>query len=658
LLLLFVFSLLTAIALGIYAISRGNVARGQLAAVGAMQLSAARLGQNLNSAVLGEAAAFPELKRDHDELRKNLEVLRAGSDSAASPVLMQDLDAIQNKLGATTGKDIDTIVGQQSILVPLVDVIGGIRSDVTAIQEQTDGLKLLLTQRGAPASQVQAVGDISTLAERVEKYVKEFLTPKGLDPEGVFALGKDQAALGAIIKGLQEGKEDWGIEALQAPEELALVAKIQEAYAPMSQKSVDLLQQMQTIVSARQAQNRVAERLRTIAPDIVKLNADLGGAQSAGGIRAVPLWVYAGLAFAGLVSLLSAIGLAYVQIFDTRRLQQRAENENKQNQVAIMRLMDELQSVADGDLTQEATVTEDITGSLADSFNATVEDLRALVGNVQGTADKVAQTTADVELTSNTLLEASTEQLTEIRNTGQSVLDMAERINTVSSQAQESAQVAQRSREAAEQGYKAVQDSIEGMNLLRDQIQDTSKRIKRLGESSQEISEMTELISDITEQTNVLALNAAIQAASAGEAGRGFSVVAEEVQRLAERSGEATKQIAALVKTIQTDTHDAVAAMERSTQGVVEGARLSDNAGQALGEIDAVSRLLSELIQKISETTYEEAVQANTVAGNIQNIFSVTEQTTEGTRTTAQEVRTLAKVAQELRDSVARFRIK
>jgi len=204
---------------------------------------------------------------------------------------------------------------------------------------------------------------------------------------------------------------------------------------------------------------------------------------------------------------------------------------------------------------------------------------------------------------------------------------------------------------------RAVQDAIGGMNAIRDQIQDTSKRIKRLGESSQEIGEITELISDITEQTNVLALNAAIQAASAGEAGRGFSVVAEEVQRLAERSADATRQIAALVKAIQTDTQDAVGAMERSTQGVVEGAKLSDNAGAALSEIDQVSRRLAQLIEQISHAASQEATNANDVAENIQHIFAVTEQTGQGTRLTATQIRELSKVAEELRQSVARFRI-
>jgi twitching motility protein PilJ len=360
-----------------------------------------------------------------------------------------------------------------------------------------------------------------------------------------------------------------------------------------------------------------------------------------------------------------------VQLQDSRKRQIVAENQrleaerqeheakriNDANQAAILRLMNELQTVAEGDLTQEATVTEDITGAIADSVNYTVEELRSLVASVQNTVTRVAQTTADVDATSTELLAASNEQLHEIRETGNSVVEMAGRINDVSTQAQESATVARQSLQAAESGLQAVQNAIGGMNAIRDQIQETSKRIKRLGESSQEIGEITELISDITEQTNVLALNAAIQAASAGEAGRGFSVVAEEVQRLAERSGDATRQISALVKAIQTDTQDAIGAMERSTQGVVEGAKLSDNAGTALTEIDRVSRRVAELIEQISVSASREAGLANEVAGNIQHIFDVTEQTGEGTRVTANQVRELSRMAEELRQSVSRFKI-
>jgi len=269
----------------------------------------------------------------------------------------------------------------------------------------------------------------------------------------------------------------------------------------------------------------------------------------------------------------------------------------------------------------------------------------------------MAKTTAAVDSTSSALLAASNAQLQEIREVGSSVVDMAGRITEVSAQAQDSALVAQVSLQAAESGYNAVQSAIGGMNAIRDQIQETSKRIKRLGESSQEIGEITDLISDITEQTNVLALNAAIQAASAGEAGRGFSVVAEEVQRLAERSGDATRQIAALIKAIQTDAQDAIGAMERSAQGVVAGAKLSDNAGVALSEIDRVSRRMAEQIEKIAASASREALLAKDVAENIQHIFTVTEQTAEGTRATASQVRDLSSSSKELRQSVARFKI-
>lgn len=334
-----------------------------------------------------------------------------------------------------------------------------------------------------------------------------------------------------------------------------------------------------------------------------------------------------------------------------------ARRVNEANQAAILRLMNELQNLAEGDLTQQATVTEDITGAIADSVNYTVEELRTLVAQVQTATVQVSKTTAVVESTSTELLASSDEQLHEIRETGQSILDVAKRINAVSSQAQQSAQVATQSLAAADKGLNAVQNAIGGMNTIREQIQDTSKRIKRLVESSQEIGEITDLITGITEQTNVLALNAAIQAASAGEAGRGFSVVAEEVQRLAERSANATRQIAVLVKTIQEDMQDAMAAMERSTQGVVEGARLSDQTGTAFSEINTVAKRLANLIQQISLQAENEANVANSVADNIQHIFAVTEQTADGTRSTAQQVRELARVANQLERSVARFKI-
>jgi len=280
-----------------------------------------------------------------------------------------------------------------------------------------------------------------------------------------------------------------------------------------------------------------------------------------------------------------------------------------------------------------------------------------LVGRINDAANRVTTATEIARQTSAELLDAAERQSSEIQEAGQSALDMARSMSEVSGSATQSAHVARQSLQAAEKGTQAVQDSIKGMNEIRNQIQETSKRIKRLGESSQEIGEIVELISDITEQTNVLALNAAIQAASAGDAGRGFTVVAEEVQRLAERSAEATKQIAAIVKTIQTDTQDAVSAMEQSTQDVVEGAKLSDAAGQALSEIGEVSRNLADLIENISRSTQSQADSATNVARLMQDILHVTEQTTAGTQRTALAVDELTALASELKGSVAGFKV-
>jgi twitching motility protein PilJ len=302
-------------------------------------------------------------------------------------------------------------------------------------------------------------------------------------------------------------------------------------------------------------------------------------------------------------------------------------------------------------------VTEDITGAIADSINYTIEELRGLVSRINDAAERVDGASSAAREIATSLMTTSEAQARDLKHTGASVLQMTSRFGDVSRNASESAQVARVSLESAEHGQRAVYNQIAGMNEIREQIQETAKRIKRLGESSQEIGEIVELISDITEQTTVLALNAAIQAATAGEAGRGFSVVAEEVQRLADRSGEAAKQIAALVKTIQTDTQDAVAAMEKSTQGVVEGTKLSDAAGTALADIGRVSRQLADLIESIAASVQEQSGSADEVAKGIERILGVNEQTTEGTRRAAGSIGQLAGLARELKDSVARFRV-
>ena len=370
----------------------------------------------------------------------------------------------------------------------------------------------------------------------------------------------------------------------------------------------------------------------------------------------VGLW----LTFA-IVAALVALGLlVFIAIRQIKRATQSfidVEKTNLTNQEAILHLLDEMGDLADGDLTVTAQVSENITGAIADSINYTIASLRDLVSEIIKATKQVTTATEQAQVTSVSLLSAAEQQSSQIVETTDAVNNMTRSILQVSSNASQASEVAQRSIQVATQGSQAVQNTISGMNEIRTQIQETSKRIKRLGESSQEISEIVELISDITEQTNILALNAAIQAASAGEAGRGFTVVAEEVQRLAERSSEATKQISAIVKTIQTDTNSAVVAMEKSTEGVVEGARLSDAAGRALTEIETVSNDLARLIRSISSATVAQTEVAAVVTRNMQEIQNITLQTTDGTKLTAESVGQLNRLAEDLRDSVAGFKL-
>ena len=334
-----------------------------------------------------------------------------------------------------------------------------------------------------------------------------------------------------------------------------------------------------------------------------------------------------------------------------------AQEENEKNQAAILRLLDELEYVADGDLTVNATVTEDITGAIADSVNFAIDQLRQLVQAINDTASNVAQSSEKTQLTATELAEASEQQAQKIAGVSAAITDMVNSIKQVSVSATESASVADRSVAIAHNGAQVVQRSIDGMKTIREQIQETSKRIKRLGESSQEIGDIVGLINDIAEQTNVLALNAAIQASMAGEAGRGFAVVADEVQRLAERSANATKQIETLVKTIQADTNEAVMSMESTTTEVVQGARLATDAGAALKEVQTVSNSLADLIQRISNEAQRQASSAGQISQNMEVIQQITSKTTAGTRTTADSVGQLNQMAASLQKSVSGFKL-
>ncbi len=369
-------------------------------------------------------------------------------------------------------------------------------------------------------------------------------------------------------------------------------------------------------------------------------------------------------AAANNTALLFAVGgmvlvaiIAMVMIRETRKQLTEQASQNERNQAAILQLLDEIADLAEGDLSIHASVTENFTGAIADSINFAIDQMRGLVSNINHLSVQVARAASETQSTASNLASAAENQAREIGAASQAINEMAVSIDQVSSNAAESAAVADRAVEIANKGADVVQDTITGMDTIRSQIQETSKRIKRLGESSQEIGDIVSLINDIADQTNILSLNAAIQASMAGDAGRGFAVVADEVQRLAERSSAATKQIAALVKTIQTDTNEAVISMEQTTSEVVNGAKRAQDAGVALEEIENVSTSLAELIQNISNAARQQAASAGHVSNTMNVIQEITAQTVSATEQTASSIGKLAKMANEMRESVEGFKL-
>jgi len=654
-----------------------SLASTQTQIAGDALMHSQRVGKATPNAIQGNPEAFKQLADSRKEFNNDLTILSQGGNYQGRTIgtPSSDMDAMLKEtqaLWSGSDKATATILKMEKVLTGFGATLQSMNAISPTLLELSEQISNLKAQSGASPREIAASGQLVMLTQRLARSANEFLSSEGVNPETAFLLGKDTNTFRDIIEGFLNGSDQLRLARVTEPETREKLLELQAAFGEYQKSIAQILGNLQNFIAAKQAEELIFKENEALKQRLTDIQQSYRADQDS---LTLPFWL---MLLAVATALLSAAGIALIALQDGRnrtreaearslaaenqrlealKQEEEAKQANDQNQTAILRLMNELQEVADGDLTIQATVSEDITGAIADSVNYTVEELRGLVGRVTTTAEQVTSASDQAQSISAGLLEASQKQSRNIQETGQAVLEMAVQITDVSKSANESAEVARQSVSAAEQGARAVENAIKGMNEIREQIQETSKRIKRLGESSQEIGEITELISDITEQTNVLALNAAIQAASAGEAGRGFSVVAEEVQRLAERSGEATKQIGALVRTIQTDTHDAVAAMEKSTQGVVEGARLSDAAGAALADIRRVSNRLADLIQSISSATEQQATSANGVAQNIQGILTITEQTQEGTQQTAYSIGELSKLAEELKSSVSRFRV-
>ena len=614
-----------------------------------LRASSYRLTALSRDATGGNKAEFKNLRAVIEVMDKTSKALKSGE--GKNKILLADELAAYDSVWTRTKQMAEVITTNEASIILMHDVAKTLNEALPELQAEHDNIVEILLENKATPEQVSVAQRQSWFAERIGRNVDKMLRG-GLDADkAADEFNRDANRFGKVLEAMKDGDASMGIAKItnaQANESLQRITKL---FAFVSGSIKDIYEKSPDLFSARQALNGVMDGSPLLQQRLADLSDKIKDLPSKRRVNNTLLVILVVCLFA--VSVL--IGFR-INATTERRLDITRET-NERNQNAILRLLDELADLADGDLTATATVTEDFTGAIADSVNYTIDQLRVLVSRINETSANVTAASAETKTTALHLARASEHQAQEIAGASSAVNEMAVTIDQVSANAAESARVAERAVSIAFNGAKVVQNTIHGMDTIREQIQDTAKRIKRLGESSQEIGDIVSLINDIADQTNILALNAAIQASMAGEAGRGFAVVADEVQRLAERSATATKQIEALVKTIQNDTTSAVSSMEQTTAEVVRGARLAQDAGVALEEIEAVSANLAELIQNISNAARQQSTSAGHISNTMNVIQEFTSQTSAGTTATANAIGRLASMALELNESVAGFKL-
>jgi twitching motility protein PilJ len=604
-----------------------------------LSLVAQRMPFEAQNALRGEASAFDALAKSTTRLK----ALRGALPDQSAGGAANAAEWTKLTAGVST-------VGEARTAVETIQV---------ANQEARELAPKLLSELGDLASAVgaQKLDGMSRYLERFELMVQRIQQDLNGLASGVSDAAPAAQRLADSLEFLNQV-----MRGLAGEESGLALAKVSGADAEQRLKTVVARNQqygnsVRKAIGAAEALSKAQAAARALPVAAGALAAELSEAPAArtGSGAGYKPWVLALLGIAA--ALFAALAWTYRKSLNVRRNSELRVRENERNQEAIMRLLDELSSLADGDLTVQATVTEDITGAIADSINYAIEALRELVTTINDSAIQLDGAAKQTQGAAAHMAKASGAQSRQISAASESMADMAASIEEVSGNSERCSDVARHSVDIAHKGGDAVRRTIDGMNAIRETIQETSKRIKRLGESSQEIGNIVELINDIAEQTNILALNASIQASMAGEAGRGFAVVADEVQRLAERAANATKQIEVLVRTIQTDTNEAVVSMERSTTDVVGGALLAENAGAALEEIEQVSNQIASLVQNISASARQQAAVSGNISKNMQVVREISTQTAEGSTATSTSIAKLAALSAQLRKSVAGFRL-
>jgi twitching motility protein PilJ len=618
-------------------------------------------------AARGKEAAFAKLKDSLGRFEQDLNDQKNGSAtlglSPAPAAVRPALEELENRWKPIKA-EVDTILAGRDPVVSVGNFVPLLESSLTRMNTLSDEIAKSLANNRVDARQVYQATKQLQLGEQIASDLKRMLSESGASATAAAdRFARNVRLYGQMLKGMREGDARSGVDRVSLPDSASKLADLAELFRSLDDETTRIVERSPELVKVQNAAQSIVDKGDALLDATSRLLDQYAESGRQFHLLGIPL-SYQVAYLLGALALALLLAFFYLQnregrqrLQDSEKRKHETEEQNRRNQDAILRLLDELGNLAEGDLTVHASVTEDITGAIADSVNYSIEALRELVSTINNSSGLVAAAGRETSAIADRLAKSSEIQAQQIENASTTVMQMSQSMDEVSAKTASSAEVAEKSVGIAHEGGDRVRRTIHGMDTIREHIQDTSKRIKRLGESSQEIGDIVALINDIADQTNILALNAAIQASAAGDAGRGFAVVADEVQRLAERSGNATKRIEMLVKTIQADTNEAVISMEKSTSEVVSGAGLAEKAGEALEEIEKVSASLAELIDEISKSSGQVSEMASRVSTAMISINEITGQTAESSVATASAIGKLNRLAQELRQSVAGFRL-
>lgn len=647
-------TLIAAFVLFFWAGSERATIQKHLEIVAKESLTSQRLSTQALEAASGKVGSFKRLESLRNEFVVSVNQLRQGDvEAGVKPLpdtVINEFNAVDN-IWSSYQTDIDVILNGLEPISKISEYVVIINEFIPQLLAFSDEVVSILVRKNADPQQIYIASRQLMLTQRIENNLNLVLAGGEGATTAADRFGRDATLFGSVLEGMLKGFPGLNIKKVSDAEVRDKLREVAMLFTSVSDHVDAILELSPVLFEVKDASGRMevtsgALLIATLNLDS-KLQADTEQL----------LYINYAVIFFGVVALLAFLYFGWINISNAKEREELALEQNRRNQRAILRLLDEMANLAEGDLTVHATVTEEITGAIADSVNYAIDALRSLVTTINVTAVQVSSSAEKTLSTAGRLADASSHQAREIASASAAITDMADSMESVSGNASESADVARKSVDIAQQGATLVRNSITGMDNIREQIQETSKRIKRLGESSQEIGDIVGLITEIADQTNILALNAAIQASTAGDAGRGFAVVADEVQRLAERSSNATKQIEALVKTIQADTNEAVHSMEQSTSGVVSGGKMAEDAGEALTRIEDVSAELASLIQGISDSASQQATTATDVSNTMNVIQEITVQTSDGSAETSTSIGNLSEMANELRKSVAGFKL-